>query len=210
MSRLSKNAVAELIKSKPLLRDDLKLSDTDSGVYYQLSDGRILIFFRDSEQGVLFESEEQFKKAVKSILSQKSGHVLEGVFVDESDFYKSVVQAPSRLGVILAIPVLELDRSYSSLKKIDRQIGKESITFDFYIKNIYKYLFCYVGEVIVKNNHGKWEFVLDGDILEPHVVLANGRSINIFIDLFDEAQEDWENFSVYDTAQLRLENPLNL
>jgi len=60
---------------------------------------------------------------------------------------------------------------------------------------------------IIAEKNAEWKFIYneDEDTIEPFLRLPDGSEISVFIDLSEEAMEDFQTFSVYATAQLRLD-----
>jgi hypothetical protein len=205
--RIDKKELNELLMKSAKVRTDLKLDLYDNTVYHELNDKKILLDFPNADYGVVFDSETELIQFRKDIAKKNDEHVLHGVFQSEEDFYTTVQKSANRISAYLSIPIEKLDKSFISLKEVDTQLRDKAISFNFYIRNIYKYLICYIGEVIINSRKGKWQLKLDEEgIVEPFVLLETGKFVNVFIDLYSDAQEDWESFSVYATAHLRLDN----
>lgn len=198
---------SEIFKSlNPKRRDDLKISDFDSSEYYQLEDGKILIDLKDgAPHSLLMDSEQEFVNFLRKVsASAKGSYILAGFPNNSAEFLSLAETASSKLEAILNIK--NLNYSFSSLRLIDKAI-KKSITYEEYFDNVFYWLVPYVCKCIIAEKNAQWKFIFneDEDTIEPFLRLPGGSEINVFIDLNEEAMEDFQNFSVYGTAQLRLD-----
>ncbi|ULQ54895.1 hypothetical protein KJS94_09620 [Flavihumibacter rivuli] len=206
--RIYKKELTSLLEMITCQRDDLKINDGDSTVYNELITKEILLTFPDAAYGVLFESETEFKSFLKQVTSEGETHPLAGVFKNETDFQHCLETAKLQISKFLKINEPALDYSFESLKIIDAGIKKQKLNFEDYSTNLYKYIICYIGMVIIKNQEGEWklQYIEQDSLLEPYVWLKKGKLVDVFTDAYSDAYEDWNNFSVYTTAHLRIDS----
>ena len=99
-----------------------------------------------------------------------------------------------------------LDYSFESLKKIDKSLRNTGVTFDFYFENLYYWLVPYTSQCIINEKKATWDLKYNEKehVIEPLVKLEDGRSINLFTDLNDDALENFNIISIHSIAQRRL------
>lgn len=197
----------ELLKSgHPVRRQDLMVNSTDSTDYYLLDDGRLLLDFKSgAEHSALFDSEKEYSDFMEADQGPKSGYLLAGFPENEVDFLKLVETSKERLQEIFGIA--ELDYDFKSLKIIDEEMKRKGIPYEQYFNLLYPLLVPFVSQSIIQETKGKWLFIYNKKekVIEPYISLPNRRDINVFVDLCEEAMEDYEGFSVYETALIRLQ-----
>lgn len=208
MKRLTKAEIASLLHQyKYEVQTDLMIDPYDICKYYLLENGQLLIDFTIDTFGLLAESKDALLEARKGITTGSARHILEGVTPDKESFLRDLPEAPSRLGLALNIPVAELNASFASLQLIDRQIHGRKISFQEYEKELFPLLIPYLALCIMKEKGGRLELYFDDEakVWEPFVILPGGKAVNVFIDLYDYAQEDFQNLSLFSIAHLRLD-----
>ena len=208
MKRLTKAEIASLLHQyKYEVQTDLMIDSYDICKYYLLENGQLLIDFTIDTFGLLAESKDALLQARKAITTGTARHILEGVIPDKKSFLRDLPEAPARLGLALNIPAAELDASFASLRLIDRQIHGRKISFQEYEKNLFPLLIPYLALCILKEKGGRLELYFDDEakVWEPFVTLPGGKTVNVFIDLHDYAQEDFQNLSLFSIAHLRLD-----
>jgi hypothetical protein len=189
-------------------RPDLKYGPTDMFTYYQLSDGRILLIGQyEFGDGNIFPSEQALKDLYKTVLAEKPHHILQGMITEEEAYPEYVNMYKVILARELKIEKQWLDFTFASLNLIDTQIKVLQLTLDAYLNKIAEPLIAYMGETIRKERGGNWVMKYDDEYAqwEPYIELKTGKLVNIFIDLIEDASEDFANFTVYGTSQLRLD-----
>ncbi len=201
--KISKSRVSDLLKQNPTKRDDLKLGNGDTTTYYLLDNGVILLCFQDDDFGIVFPSESDLRTFRKQVESQNSSHILKGVFISEEFFFQKLCQVENEIGKALGIHPMELNSTFESLNLIDAKL--KDISIDNYFKKVYSSLICYLGKVIIHDKGGEWKLLWNDGVLEPYVKLSSTKLVNVFIDLFEFANEDYENFSSFTISQLRLD-----
>ncbi|MCF1715401.1 hypothetical protein L0U88_12260 [Flavihumibacter sp. RY-1] len=206
--RISKKELSQLLKNINFERNDLKLNDGDSADYHELFSKEILLTFSGNDYGVLFESESELKRFRNQVNFDNESHPLAGVFNSEEDFYECLSAAKNRISAYLKISESELNESIESLKIIDTNIKRQQLSLQAYYDFLYKYIICYIGMVIIQNRGGKWliQFSEEKDILEPYVSLPTEKLVDVFTDAYADAYEDWDHFSIYTTAHMRLDS----
>lgn len=203
--RISKDLTKSLLSGQIQKRDDLKLSDYDSTEYFLLSNGQLLLDFKDADYSALFDSIHEYSDFINTAAQKGRSHILEGFPNTEDDFISSIQTSKESLQIILGIS--NLDFSFMSLERIDEALQRLKFTYHQYLSEIFILLVPYVSQTVIKEKNGKWKFKLDkpSNVIEPHILLPDGRLINVFIDLYEEAMEHYDDFSVYSTAYLRLD-----
>ncbi len=154
---------------------------------------------------LLMDSEQEFVDFLRKVnLSVKGSYILAGFPNNSAEFLTLAEAASSKLENILNIK--NLNYSFSTLRLIDKAI-KKSITYEEYFDKLFYWLVPYVCKCIIAEKNAEWKFIYneDEDTIEPFLRLSDGSEINVFIDLYEEAMEDFKTFSVYGTAQLRLD-----
>lgn len=206
IEKISKQETKKVLTSLlHVKRNDLRLSSTDTTDYYLLEDGRLLVHFQNADFSTFFGSEKEFKRYMGEDDSSGRHYILEGFPSTQDKFIQSVKEAGKRLEDILRIN--ELNFSFDSLKRIDEAIPVRQMSYDFYFRNLYSLLVPYVSNTIIVEKKANWYFFYNEEenVAEPFIDLPNGKRINVFIDLYEEALEDFEHFSVYSIALLRLD-----
>ena len=205
VKRISKEETLLILRSiKHSKRNDLRCSSSDSTDYYLLDDGRLLLDFKNADFSTFFENEAEYKKYMGEA-SNEGHYILEGFPSDTNEFINSIEKSMKQLEKFLQIT--QLDFSFNSLKEIDRTILKNAISYEFYFDHLFKFLVVYVSNTIIIEMKAKWHFLYNEkeNVMEPFLKLPNGKNINVFIDLYEEALEHFDDFSVYYTALLRLD-----
>ncbi len=201
--KISKSRVSDLLKQNPTKRDDLKLGNGDTTTYYLLDNGVILLCFQDDDFGIAFPSESDLRTFRKQVESQNSSHILKDVFTNEGFFFQKLLKVENEIGKALGIHPKKLNSTFDSLLLIDSKL--KDISIDNYLKDVYSDLVCYLGKVIIREKGGEWKLFWNEDVLEPFVKLHSNKLVNVFIDLFEFANEDFDNFSSFTISQLRLD-----
>jgi hypothetical protein len=206
IKRISKAETVELLKSgDPIRRMDLMVSSTDSTEYYLLGDGRLLLDFKSgAEHSTLFGSEKEYRDFMQADHGPKSGHLLAGFPDNEEDFLKLVDTSKERLQEMFG--TAELDYDFESLKTLDKEMKRKPVSYEQYFNLLYPLLVPFVSQAIIQEMRGKWLFIYNEKerVVEPYISLPNQRDINVFVDLYEEAMEDYEGFSVYETVLISL------
>ncbi len=97
-----------------------------------------------------------------------------------------------------------LDFTLNSLKEIDIKLKK--VSQETYFDILFPSLLAYMGETIRRERNGEWIFKTNQKIIEPYIKLPSGKSINIFLDLYKDAYEEYETFTLFGTSQYGLDD----
>jgi hypothetical protein len=197
-----------LSKNDYKIRTDLKNKLDPYSDYYELSDGRILmIVLYQSGDGNIFESEQALLNIWHPVSISASSHPLEGLIKEGADFPDYIDKYKADISAILSIDSALLNFSFDSLKIIDQKMKTKGINTETYLQQLFIPSVSYMGETIKRYKQGRWTmiFISAYNVWEPFIELTDKRKINIFTDLYDYANEDFDNFSIYYTAQLRLD-----
>lgn len=201
----SKKEAQDLIKKfNGLLRPDLRSSENDPFEYYELDDKRILLVLGyGTGVGTLYKSEEDLlvrKKRADILKKTSPKHVLSDFPINEN-FPSEVDALIEKLSTILDIKYSELDKSFNSLKLIDRKLKKIDPQF---IKNeLYVALIAYTGKVLIKELSGHWEMKKSEDVWEPWILGKDGEYFSTFIHISDAFIEG-EDISTYSLVQAEI------
>lgn len=205
--RVSK-AETGLLLSLPAIikRPDLKIYEWDSTEYYILNDGRLLLDFKDADYSLIFKTEKDYMALFKKSNSHEENYILKGFPSRPVQFINSITKSKLQIEKLLLIK--NLNFSFQSLKKIDNAIVQNALSQNFYFKRIFRNLVPYVTHTIVKEQNAELIFMYNSkeNVSEPHLRLVNGRIINVFIDLYEDALENFDDFSIYSTSRMRLDN----
>jgi hypothetical protein len=203
--RISKKQTKDLLATGGgTRRDDLRVSAYDTSGYYALSDGQILVDLSDARHSVVFGSEDEYQ-AFLGTVNKPPSHILHGFPSTVAGFQK--LAAGSREDISQTLHVEGLDDSFPSLQRIDAAMKKHRVSYMTYREKLFKPLVAYVSQVIIMEKKGAWDLRtnVQFNIVEPYILLPAGRAIQVFTDLAEFAEEDYKNFTVYGTAQLRLD-----
>lgn len=202
-----------LAKQDYEIRNDLRRDLFDNGTYYLFPDGGLL-WLQYYDQGIAhyyasIEQMQQMRKEAELIGKQPPKHLLSGLILEGADFPKATQRYTSELAKLLDISLEQLNGTFESLKLVDTAIKTQRIGFKRYIKSVYPLVLAYCGEVIIHHTGGKWKMEHNAlaNVWEPRIEFPDGRVVPFFVELFEDAQEDYKNYSIYETAQQRLSNP---
>jgi len=204
MRKISKKQTnIELREHHGRLRNDLRLSPTDTTDYYVLANGNLILDFKDAPHSLLCNTEQEYHDFMTNV-SQQGGYILGRFPGNEAGFMELVPRSKRKLEEMLDVA---LDGySFDDLKRIDAALRKKKIGLDEYLKVYYPLLVPYVSQCVIEEKSAAWKFVINPEehTAEPLIVLNDGREVHVFIDLYDEALENFKGFSVYETARLRV------
>lgn len=173
---------------------DAELSAMTCDEAYQLSDGRIVMNIPDLESWV-FESREEMlayledtQKPTYNIDSQAHEFPqLEALLTEGKNFLAQIPRLIDDLSTKLSIPKAQLDKSESSLEKIDHAVKRIGL-HNCLNSQIFLPLLAYIGEVVKQKTSGEWEMRLeaDGETWKPWIVDARGRYYSLSFELYEE------------------------
>ncbi|MEO8403671.1 MAG: hypothetical protein ABI480_03725 [Chitinophagaceae bacterium] len=207
MKTINKQETKELIESSRLKkRDDLKHAQWDSASYYQLETGQILIDVPGVKHSHLLDDEDEYFEKFGHLKKSKPKFILNGFPDSQVGYLQLVTQCQKKLAKILNTD--ELEFSFAGLKKLDGILKDLKISLQFYNETLFNWIVPFVTETIIKECNGRlvMNFNLKANVIEPCIILPDAREINVFIDLSEEANEDFTTFSIYSTSQLRLQS----
>jgi hypothetical protein len=198
---LSKKAAKELLAQSEWVLDKalterlkgLLRSPTKKSIYAH-PDGRIFDFFHLDDRGRLYSTREDFFEMLEKIeemnRNPRAHHVLEGIFPYGKDFPEHVSKLVELLSQKFKIPFEELDKTVSSLLKVEDAIRKYGKRKSLELP-MFPAIVAYVGEVMCTQTNGKWDMrlVQDGTTWEPWIIDPEGRSCNPFVIVYDELYE---------------------
>ena len=187
---------------------DFKISKTDTSQYYKTPEGKVLSFLPSAKHVQIFESEEIFIQLVKMIKQKAKGkiHILEFYKEKVDKIEKIIPSQRAELSHLLNIDLTKLDYSPQSLKKINTAIKNNNILPNIFFDNIYFPTVVYLGETIRVNNSGVWVVKQEEKFSEIYIQLPDKRLINVFCDLWDEANEHYKSFSIFFIYERLLKN----
>ncbi|MBS1603291.1 MAG: hypothetical protein JST42_11525 [Bacteroidetes bacterium] len=188
-------------------RYDLRLDAFDSTTYRLLDTGQLL-YYRSEGPGFLMPSLNAFLQARQEMPTDEPRHILAGLTPSRDSFMSIIPHAASRIASTLGIPREKLDSSFASLHLIDNAIHAQPIGLKMFENELFVPLIAYLGQCIIHEKGGRWNLQHDNTakVWEPFVILPTGKAVNLFIDLYEDAQEDFKNFSIFTISQLRLES----
>lgn len=203
--RLNKKQGYELLsKGNPELRNDLRWPYSMSNLFL-FGDGSLLIEAESENYYVLYETVDAYLNVIKPKGNLGRSHILSGFPPTEKKFLLLIEEGKKSLEKELNI---FLDYSMASLQIIDNALYNKHVTYYQYNQVFFKLIVPYVYQTIVKSFNAEMFFVFNNEyqIAEPFLRLNNGREINIFVDLWEEAHENFSSFSVYSTSLLRIKS----
>jgi hypothetical protein len=204
MKRISREEATLLLKNGHTLRDDLRPYSFDSTKYYLLTSGQIIADMKELKDNIIFDSLDEYQAFRKKTSSNNPSHYLEGFPNSEQGFLSFSDSNKEKLEDALS---LSLDRTYNSLKEIDKRFNSLNINLEEYLASYFHLIVTYVYQVLAHEENAKLFFKMNKEfnIVEPYLQLSNGRQIQVFLDLYEDAEEDFQNFSVYETSRIRLD-----
>jgi hypothetical protein len=208
MKRLTREQIEELLTRHHFEeRPDLRLDAYDSTTYRLLDNGELL-YYRSEGAGTLMPSLQHFLQARKGMPDTEPQHILAGIIPNREAFMAMLPVSASRLASVLQLPVSELDTRFASLHRIDTAIRSQHISLADYETKLFPWLIAYLGQCILQEKGGHWQLYFDesAGVWEPFIILPTGKAVNLFIDLYEDAHEDFAHFSVFAISQLRLES----
>jgi hypothetical protein len=192
-----------LEKGEVTERTDLKLHKLDTGKYYLDKNERVINFLPSSphDSFLVFDSVQALQdvQAIAKADSNVRKHLLHDYQDKIKQLPESIEAEKDFLAKFLLMEPDILDFTFNSLKQIDRKLKKVSQTIFFDI--LFPSLVAYMGETIRRERNGNWVFKSNREIIEPYINLPSGKSINIFLDLYKDAYEEYKTFSLFGTAQ---------
>lgn len=190
----------ELLHTGKLVKSpDLKIIEDDTTEYYITKSGTVIRYRPSAKHIQTFVSIEEYQKLISKILmaTKVKGHILEPYKeeIDNMEGYLST--AVALLSQTLQIEPERLNFSISSLQEIDKSRKRTKISQASFFDKLYFPFVAYLGEALKTTQNGTWAFKKSDKISEPHIKLPNGRTINIFLDLYKEANESYNSFSIF-------------
>jgi hypothetical protein len=208
MKRLTREQIEDLLTRHHFEeRPDLRSDAYDSTTYRLLDNGQLL-YYRSEGAGTLMPSLQHFLQARKGMPVGEPRHILAGITPDREAFMAMIPGSASQIASALHLPLPALDASFASLHRIDAAIRSQHFSRADYEQKLFPWLIAYLGTVILHEKGGRWELHFDetANAWEPFIILPTGKTVNLFIDLYENAQEDYQNLSVFTISQLRLES----
>lgn len=196
-----------LEKGEVMERNDLK-TELDTSKYYLDKNGRVLSFLPSCphESFLVFESVQALEDLREKINADIKGgkHLLHDYQDKIKQLPESIETEKDFLARFLLLEHDILDYTFDSLKKIDGRLKK--VPQETYFDILFPSLLAYMGETIRREKNGEWVFKTNQGIIEPFIKLPSGKYINVFLDLYKDAYEDYKTFSLYGTSQYGLDD----
>ena len=207
INRINISTVKQLMLDRTYISlPELKISEFDDADYLLLKNGNLLVTYLKDNFGILYNSVEELKRYDNYVKGNTRHEALKklpslDVFFSLRDKYANLLSAK------FLFEEVQLDFSFESLKILDSKLHL-IIDFDEFINQFYIPFTNYIGNVIIKEKNGSWikTFNNEFNLYEPEIELPSKKNIPIGFDLYNEASENFSDFTLMSVAIMRLDS----